>query len=77
MQEVHVVMGMAPGEAGEIADEIANYNAISRTTANLVDRWTESTREPRVVLTSYAARSGVRRTIASCSETAAALECEA
>jgi hypothetical protein len=74
------VMGISLGEAGEISDEIANYNTISRMKANLASRWTESTRGPQAVrnlLTSYAARSGAKRTIASFLETAAELECEA
>jgi hypothetical protein len=73
-------MGIALGEAGEVADEIANYKMISRITANPADRWTESTRELRAVRnppTSYAIRSSTKRTIASCSETAAELEYKA
>jgi hypothetical protein len=73
-------MGMALGGTGEMADEIANCNTISRITANPADRWGRKVRESRPVqnlLTSYAAQPRTKVTITSCSGVVEELECEA
>lgn len=56
----------------------ANYDTITRITANPADRWMESGRESRParnLLTSYNVQVYTKKTITPCSETVAELDC--
>jgi hypothetical protein len=69
---------MALGVSGEVAMKTANHDTITRITADPADRWMKSGRESRParnLLTSYTVRSHTKKTITSCSETVAELDC--